>query len=185
VLMALIGRERSGRGDHVDCAMFDALLPWCAHVAGEAMAGGDPPTSSTQRSLGGAAFYNVYRTADGRHIVLGGREAKFVRNLLAALGRSDLAPLGEAPAGSAQATLRQFLEEQFVRRTRDQWVEWFADKDVAFAPILDFREAFTEPHIRERGLLVEHDNAHQIAPAIRFESEAWHPRAAPEPLGGA
>jgi crotonobetainyl-CoA:carnitine CoA-transferase CaiB-like acyl-CoA transferase len=47
-------------------------------------------------------------------------------------------------------------------------VAWFADKDVAFAPVLDFAEALAQPHIAERGLLVEADGAHMIAPAIRF-----------------
>jgi crotonobetainyl-CoA:carnitine CoA-transferase CaiB-like acyl-CoA transferase len=180
VLMALIGRERTGRGDHIDCAMFDALLPWSAHISGSALAGGEAPRSSEQRSLGGAAFYNVYRTKDGRHVALGGRESKFVATLLGALGRPDLASLGDAPAGPPQAPLRTFLQEQFANRTRDDWVAWFRDKDVAFAPVLDFAEALAQPHVAERGLLIEHDGAHQFAPAIRFASEEWHPTAAPE-----
>ena len=182
VLMTLIGRQRTGRGDYIDCTMFDSLLPWCAHIAGEAIAGGDPPSSASQRSLGGAAFYNVYATSDGRHVVLGAREAKFVKNLLTALGRPDLIPLGDQSAGEAQAPLRHFLKQQFATRTRDEWVQWFLDKDVAFAPVLDFREALAQPHIAERRLLVEHDGAHQIAPAIRFsDGSGWAPQEAPEP----
>jgi len=180
VLMALIGRERSGRGDHIDCAMFDALLPWCAHIAGDAMAGGEPPRSSEQRSLGGAAFYQVYATRDGRHVALGGREPKFVAALLTALGHPDQIELGAAPAGAAQAPLREFLRGQFALRTRDEWVRWFEERDVAFAPVLDFREALASPHVSERRLLVEAGGGHQIAPAIRFAGEEWQPRPAPE-----
>lgn len=181
VLMALIGREASGRGDYLDIAMFDAMLPWCAHIAGDAMGGGEPPRSTSQRSLGGAAFYNVYQTADGLHVVLGGREMKFVTNLLNALDRPDLVPLGAEAPGERQAPLIGFLRETFRKRTRDEWIEWFADKDVAFSPVLDFREAFAEPHIVERRLLIEQGGAHQIAPPIRFASEqAWAPRPAPE-----
>jgi crotonobetainyl-CoA:carnitine CoA-transferase CaiB-like acyl-CoA transferase len=179
VLMALLGRERSGRGDYVDCAMFDALLPWSAHIAGAALSGGEPPDPQTQRSLGGAAFYNVYRTKDARHIALGGRETKFVKNLLEALGRPDLIPFGAAPAGDAQAPLRVFFEETFALRTRDEWVEWFGHRDVAFAPVLDFREALAQPFVAERGLIVEHAAAHQFAPAIRFGEEPWTPSDAP------
>jgi crotonobetainyl-CoA:carnitine CoA-transferase CaiB-like acyl-CoA transferase len=178
-LMALIGRERSGRGDYIDCAMFDSLLPWCAHTAGSAIAGGDAPRSSHQRSLGGAAFYQVYETADARHVVLGGREPKFARNLLEALGRLDLLAIAERPAGE-QVELIAYLKSVFTTKTRDAWVTWFADKDVAFAPVLNFREALDEPHILERGLWVEHEGAHQIAPAIRFASEVWTPSNAPE-----
>ena len=182
VLMALIGRAQTGRGDYIDCAMFDSLLPWCAHIAGSAIAGGEAPQSTSQRSLGGAAFYNVYRTSDGRHVVLGGREMKFATNLLTALGRTDLIAVAERPAGK-QGELIDFLRVTFAQRSRDAWVDWFADKDVAFSPVLDFREALKQPHIAERGLLVEAEGAHHISPAIRFASESWTPKPAP-PLGG-
>lgn len=179
VLMALLGRERSGLGDYLDVAMFDSLLPWCVHMAGCAIAGGVAPRSASQRSLGGAAFYQVYATADGRHVALGGREPKFVAALMTALERPDLIPLGQAPAGE-QDELIAFLRATFAQRSRAAWVAWFADKDVAFAPVLDLREALDQPHVAERGLLVEADGAHQIAPSIRFAGERWHPAPAPD-----
>ena len=169
VLMALIGREKSGHGDYIDCAMFDGLLPWCAHIAGSAIMGGDAPKSSQQRSLGGAAFYQVYACADGKYITLGGREMKFATNLLTALDRPDLIPHAERPAGE-QDDLIAFLRTTFVTKTRDEWTLWFADKDVAFAPVLNFREALDAPHIAERGLLTEQDGGHMIGPAIRFDN---------------
>ncbi len=180
VLMALIGREKSGQGDYLDIAMFDSLLPWCAHIAGSALAGGEPPRSASQRSLGGAAFYNVYACADGRHIVLGGREIKFARSLLTALGRPDLIPLAEADAGPAQAPLIAFLHDTFRTRSRDAWDEFMHSLDVAYAPVLDFAEALAQPHVAERGLIVEADGRHHIAPAIRFAGEDWTPGAVPE-----
>jgi crotonobetainyl-CoA:carnitine CoA-transferase CaiB-like acyl-CoA transferase len=179
VLMALIGRERTGEGDTIDCAMFDSLLPWAAHIAGSAIAGGTSPRSPEQRSLGGAAFYQVYATADARHIVLGGREMKFVEALLGALGRPDLIAHAERPAGE-QGELIDYLRSVFATKTRDEWADWFADKDVAFAPVLDFREALDNGHVVERGLWLEHEGAHVIAPAIRFAGEVWEPRAARE-----
>jgi len=179
VLMALVGRDRSGEGAYIDCAMFDSLLPWCAHTAGSAIAGGASPISRAQRSLGGAAFYQVYTTRDGKHVALGGREIKFATNLLTALDRLDLLPLAEAPAGE-QDSLIAFLRETFAAKTRDEWVAWFADKDVAFSPVLDFREAFDEPHIEERGLLVETEGGgRHLAPAIRFGGETWAPGTVP------
>jgi crotonobetainyl-CoA:carnitine CoA-transferase CaiB-like acyl-CoA transferase len=178
-LMALIGRAKTGKGDYIDCAMFDSLLPWCAHIAGIAIAGGSSPVSAKQRSLGGAGFYQVYTTSDGKHVVLGGREIKFAENLLNALGRPDLIDHAKREAGE-QGELIAYLRGVFATKSRDEWVAWFAQLDVAFAPVLDFREALDEPHIAERGLWVEHDGAHHIAPAIRFASEGWEPSNAPE-----
>ena len=162
VLMALLARERTGVGDTLDIAMFDSLLPWSAHIAGDALAGGAAPRSARQRSLGGAAFYQVYGCADDRHIVLGGREAKFATALLTALGRPDLIAVAAAPAGE-QGALIAFLQATFLTRTRDEWVAWFAGRDIAFAPVLDFREALDQPHVAERQLW----QAPDLAPAIQ------------------
>jgi crotonobetainyl-CoA:carnitine CoA-transferase CaiB-like acyl-CoA transferase len=178
-LMALYAARETGQGDYIDCAMFDSLLPWCSHVAGSAIAGGAGPKSASQRSLGGAAFYQIYKTSDAKHIVLGGREMKFAAKLMTALGRPDLIADAEQPAGE-QDSLIAYLRGVFAGKSRDEWIEWFADKDVAFAPVLDFREAFDQPHIAERGLLIEHEGSHMIAPAIRFAGETWEPRSAPE-----
>lgn len=162
VLMALLARERTGVGDTLDIAMFDSLLPWSAHIAGDALAGGAAPRSVRQRSLGGAAFYHVYACADGRHIVLGGREAKFATSLLVALGRPDLVATAAAPAGE-QGELIAFFTAVFATRPRDEWTDWFAGRDVAFAPVLDFREALDASHVAERGLW----RAPDLAPAIQ------------------
>ncbi len=170
VLMALLGRASTGKGDYIDCAMFDSLLPWCTHIAGDTIMGGAAPDSTRQRSLGGAGFYQVYACADGRHITLGGRELKFAENLLTALGRTDLIAHAGRPAGE-QGELIAYLRATFLMRTRDEWMAWFADKDVAFAPVLDFREALDQPHIAARRLLIERDGGHMIGPAIRFGPE--------------
>ena len=176
VLMALIGRARTGRGDYIDISMLGALVPWSVHVAGAALAGGPAPRSAAQRSLGGAAFYNVYRCAGGGHVVLCGRELKFARTLLTALGRPDLIPLAEAEPGPPQAALRAFLAETFSTRTRDDWTAWFHGRDVAFAPVRDLTDG-----LARSGLLVtDAEGAHHIAPAIRFAGDgAWQPPPTP------
>ena len=181
VLMALIGREKTGFGDYIDISMFASLMPWCAHIAGSAIMGGTSPKSATQRSLGGSGFYNVYRTSDDKFVVLGGRELKFATNLLTALGRPDLIAIAETEAGPEQAPLIDFLRESFAAQSRDYWTEWFNDKDVAFAPVLDFREALDQDFVSSNNLLIEANGSHMIGPTFKFASEPdWQPTIAPE-----
>lgn len=172
VLMAIIGREKSGRGDYLDIAMYDSLVPWCAHTAGPSIADGTPVKSQEQRSLGGAAFYQVYKTSDKRHLVLGGREEKFVRNLLTELERPDLIDCCLGEAGSAQAPAIEFLANTFSQQSLDHWIEWFKGKDVCFAPILDFVEAFESEQCAARSMLITGDKGeHVIGSAIKFKNE--------------
>ncbi len=180
VLMALIGRQASGRGDYIDISMLGSLLPWTAHIAGLAVAGGPAPRSVEQRSLGGAAFYNVYACSDGQHLVLCGRELKFARVLLTDLGRPDLIEFAEADAGAPQAPLRAFLAATFATRSLAQWEAWFATRDVAFAPVRDLTAGLA----RANSIVTDPDGAHHIMPAIRFAGDPpWSPAPVPPHAG--
>jgi crotonobetainyl-CoA:carnitine CoA-transferase CaiB-like acyl-CoA transferase len=172
VLMALLRRERTGRGDRLDISMHDCALGLTTNVLGAVFVEKRQPDAREERSWGGNAFYRVYRTKDGRHVVLGGAELKFVRNLLDALGRPELASLCERGPGPHQLPLVEFLVAIFATRARDEWIEWFRGRDVAFAPVLDLREAFDDPHTRARGMrLVDELGLEHLGVPIRFAHE--------------
>lgn len=153
VLMALYRRQQTGRGDYLDVAMFDSVLAWTPNVTGRIFATGQPHVPKDERSWGGAAMFNLYETADGQWIALGGSEVKFAENLLTGLGRPDLVHYARLPPGPAQEPLRAYLGEVFRTRTRTEWEAWFAGRDVAFAPVRTLKEAFDDPALRARGLL--------------------------------
>ena len=135
ILMALLRREKTGRGDCIDVAMHDSVLSWTANVLGDVFANKRNPDVKIDRTWGGAAFYNIYRTRDGRHIVLGAQEHKFARNLLTEFGRMDLYPLCERGWGAHQQPVTEFLRGKFLEKTQAEWVEWFKGKDISFAPL--------------------------------------------------
>ncbi|MEM9222292.1 MAG: CaiB/BaiF CoA-transferase family protein [Pseudomonadota bacterium] len=172
VLMALYRRHTTGRGDYIDMSMHDAAMAWLPHLTGSLFAEDRAPIAKEERTLGGNAFYGIYETADGGHVVLGGAEAKFARNLLAALGREDLIDLATAGPGPQQDPLRLFLTETFATRTRDEWVEWFSGRDVCFGPVLDLREAFQGSQVAERKMLVRDSNGNlHIGIPMKFRDE--------------
>ena len=90
VLMALLRRATTGKGDYIDVSMHEALMASCANVVAEAFTEGTQPDVKNQRTTGGAAFYRTYDTSDGRQLVLAGQEMKFIRNLLTALGKPEM-----------------------------------------------------------------------------------------------
>ena len=112
ILMALLRRETTGRGDVIDIAMHDSMLAACANIVGPTFAEGRQPVARHERTTGGAAFYQVYETRDGRHIVLAGQERKFVENLLNALDRPDLVPLCLQGPGPHQRPVIEFFRER-------------------------------------------------------------------------
>lgn len=172
ILMALLRRERTGLGDYLDVSMHDATLAWLPNVTGPVFAEDRAPRVKEERSFGGYAFYAIYETACGGHVALGGVEHKFVRALLGALERPDLIEAAEGPPGPGQAPVKAFLAETFRKRTRAQWEEWFAGRDVCFAPVLDLREAFAHPQVAAREMLVrDADGNPHIGTPLKFLRE--------------
>ncbi len=172
ILMALYRREKTGEGDAIDVSMQDALMSWLPNVTGPVFAEDRAPVVPEERSFGGYAFFSVYDTADGGHVALGGVEHKFVHNLLNALERPDLIEAACGPPGPGQAPVKAFLRETFAQKTRAQWVEWFAGRDVCFAPVLDLHEAFHSEQVAARDMLVtDADGNLHIGMPAKFAAE--------------
>ena len=172
VLMALLRKRETGVGDYLDVAMFDSVLAWTPNVTGRLFTTAEAHLVKDERSWGGNAMYGLYRTADDRWLALGGAEVKFAKALLVPLGREDLVALAELPPGPGQEPLRAFLREAFTGRTLADWVAWFADKDVCWAPVRTLKDAFDDPALAARGMLHrDADGNEVVGTPIRFREE--------------
>ena len=184
VLMALLRRAETGEGDHIDISMQDAMLSASVNVLGPALAGKRQQTAKLERSTGGAAFYRIYGTADGRHLVLGGQEEKFVRAFLEKLGRPDLIEPCLRGPGAHQAPVIAFLEALFRTKPLAAWVEELVALDLCFGPVLDFPEVLADPQLRARGTVLEDARGRRhIASPIRFAAEPARPDLEAPALG--
>lgn len=176
VLMALYRCRQTGKGDFVDISMLDSMVAAMPNVMGPTFAEGRQPDPKEERTTGGAAFYQVYPTADGRHIVLGGQEMKFVEAVLSKLGRSDLIPLCARGPGPHQRPVIEALREIFQACTVAEWTEWFSDVDACFAPVATLPEALADPQIAHRGLILRDPQGRpHIGTPIVFECEPGCP----------
>jgi len=184
VLMALLRRESTGRGDWVEIAMHDAMLAACANLVGPTFAENRQPVAQHERTSGGAAFYRVYRTRDQRHIALAGQERKFVENLLNALGRPDLVALCLKGPGPHQRPVVACLEAAFLQKTLAEAVDWLSGLDVCFGPVNTLPEAFADANVLAREMIVKDDlGRRHIAPVIRFRDEPAVPSLREPELG--
>ena len=171
ILMALLRRERTGKGDYLDMAMYDATLAATANILGPTLAENRQPVARHERTTGGSAFYRLYETADGRHLALGGQEMKFVRNLLGALGRLDLAALCEKP-GPHQEPVMALLEKTFREKTLKENLDFLSRLDVCYAPVHTLPEALAAAADK---LLKDDQGRRHLAPPVRFRDEPARP----------
>lgn len=176
ILMALIARERTGKGDYLDISMQDSLLSWTPNVMGVPFAEGRAPEVKTQRSFGGGSFYNLYETQDGQWLSLGGSEHKFVKNLLSALGREDLIAAASTPPGPSHAPVKHFLRETFITKSIAEWTKFLDQVDVCWAPVRDLFEAIQEPHLAAHDTIhTDKNGAKHLNNPIRFTHDAAKP----------
>lgn len=177
ILMALLRREKTGRGDRIDISMHDALVAWMPNILGTVFAENRAPVPKHERSWGGAAFYNIYATSDGRHIVLGAQEMNFVRALLNELQRPELIELCDQGPGAHQQPVIELLRAQFVQHTQAYWIDWFKGREICFAPVKDLKEAMDDPQLAARNMILRDAQSHRhLGVAMKFSAEPARPQ---------
>jgi alpha-methylacyl-CoA racemase len=170
ILAALLEARISGEGQVVDAAIVDGTAHLNAMATGW-LAGGLRRDERASNLLDvGAPFYDLYETADGKHLAVGALEPQFYDELIAGLGIADTAPDRDDPANHAE--LRRVITDAVSRRTQAEWVEVFDGTDACVAPVLPMTEAFHHPHLVARGTFVERDGMTEPAPAPRFSRTA-------------
>ncbi|KAF8656886.1 hypothetical protein AX16_002431 [Volvariella volvacea WC 439] len=154
ILLALIDRGRTGRGQVVDANMVSGARYVSAFPLLQASLPGLFSLGASRGDNlldGGAPFYNVYTCQDGRWMTVGCLEpqfyAAFLKHFLPALPRNMLG--GWKPTKDTQFNrdewpkLKAFIEAGFRTNTRDYWQKVFLGTDACVAPVLTPEEART------------------------------------------
>ncbi|MGN6161875.1 MAG: CaiB/BaiF CoA transferase family protein [Marmoricola sp.] len=166
LLAALLEARVSGQGQVVDAAIVDGTAHLNAMGAAFLASGLQGEERLSGLLDGGTPYYDIYETADGKHMSVGSLEPQFYAELVEKLGIADVVPDRNDPANFPE--LRKLLTETFRSRTQAEWAEVFFDSDACVAPILPIREAFEHPHMKAREVFVEREGIVQPAPAPRF-----------------
>ncbi len=182
MLAAIIEAGKSGQGQVVDTAMVDGVASLMTMQYALMQMGIWKHPRGENLLDGGAPFYDVYETSDGRHVSVGAIEQRFYEELLQRMGLQDAALPGQNDRRGWQQ-LRERLAAVFATRTRDEWCAVFEDSDACFAPVLDPSEAVTHPHSVARGVYTQVDGVTQPQPVPRFSRTVSALRNAPPAPG--
>ena len=154
ILAAIISREKTGRGQHIDIAMMDGALAWTGLYAGKYFVDGESPVPSREMLTGQFACYNVYRTKDDRYMSLGALEPQFWSAFCKAVGRDDLIREQYSSGKRADEIVAE-VESIFAKHTREEWIELLKDVDCCCEPVNNFDETFSHPQVLHRKMVVE------------------------------
>ena len=181
ILLALLARQHTGRGQLVDVAYLDTTVSLLAATPmlrdfffnGSACGRGEG-------ALGGSyLYYTTYETADGKLLSVGCTEPWLWQNFCTAIGRADLAKFAlrsehfAGLADSAAQQAKQEVQEVLRRKTRDEWCEFFKDKNVCVGPVYTVAETFQDQQVVARNMVVDvqdsrYDAVRQVGVAIKL-----------------
>ncbi|WP_239025253.1 CaiB/BaiF CoA transferase family protein [Rhodoligotrophos defluvii] len=153
VMAALFERERTGRGQHLDVAMFECALNLLINVGAAYLNAGVVP-----RRYGNAhpsvVPYEIFETSDGNFALAVGNDRQFAAFCREVIGRPDLAADPRFVTASGRATHRDALlptiREILRTRTRAHWMEACAAASVPAGMVQTVPEAFASANARER-----------------------------------
>ena len=158
VLAALRERDRTGKGQEIQSALFENCVFLCAqHMQQYAMTGEAPPPMPSRVSAW--SVYDVFDLADGEQLFIGAVSDKQFRTLCDVLQRPDLASdptyATNALRVAARPQLIAKLNEIVKHRKKDELSAKLEAAGLPYAPIMRPEQLLDDPHLRESGGLVD------------------------------
>ncbi|HKZ05722.1 MAG TPA: CaiB/BaiF CoA-transferase family protein [Methylomirabilota bacterium] len=156
ILVALLERERSGRGQWVHTSLLQAMVTMLDFQAARWLIAGEiPPQAGNDHPT--AIPTGVFKTRDG-HINIAASGQNMFRRLCEALGAEPLLDdprFKTAPDRSKnRKALAPELEKAFATRTSAEWVELLNAKGVPSGPILDVKQVYENEQVKHLGMAV-------------------------------
>jgi len=192
ILAALFAREKTGRGEFLDMALFDSQLTWLANVGSSYLNAGVSPTR-WGNAHPNIVPYEVYRGSDDRYFVVGiGTEALWKRFVQALEIQDDIGRDERFETNALRIKNREILvpllQNLFQQTPARTWLGKLAEADIPASPINTAPEALNDTQTRARGLIVQIEHpaigaAKSIANPIRFSNTPVSYRLPPPLLG--
>ena len=174
ILGALVGRQRTGKGAHLDISMTEGALALLAAELGNQDCGAKP-TRGTETLNGGVAGYGIYATKDERYLAVGALEPKFWIALNTAIGRPpNVSEIVGKPA--EQAKTRAELAAIFATKTAAEWDEILAKHDCCVEVVIETGELATHPLHVAREVFFSIDGGPNVGPVQQVRTPLGTPQ---------
>jgi formyl-CoA transferase len=152
ILLALVARDRLGRGQHVEVALFDTAVSMTQFYGMAYLMTGVNP-SRQGNSPNGSPSVGVYEASDAPFYIACANDRLYRRLVTEVLGRPDLASgeFGDRRSRTAnKEKLRAILTGIFVQDLRENWVAKMKSANIPVGYLRTVEEAFNSPELRER-----------------------------------
>jgi len=152
ILLAVIAREKTGRGQYIDISMTDSVFSFVSRALRRWINPELWPGTEYEDVVLGPL-----EVKDEQFITVGNIEPYFWERFCKAIGREDFIPFRNAK-GEKGEEVKTEIKKILLTKTRDEWVDILSKADTAIAPVLEPHEVLKNPHILQRELVMELDH---------------------------
>ncbi|SDI64192.1 CaiB/BaiF CoA transferase family protein [Natribacillus halophilus] len=149
ILLALLEKKQTGRGQFVDISMLDGVISWLQTILPAYFVKNQTNQKEDQPLAGRNACYEVYETKDGRWLSVGALEPKFWKTFCKGIGKDSLIPLQYASIAE-QHRLKAEIQAVISEKNLSEWLDVFQDKEACVAPLLTMEEVTRDPQVLAR-----------------------------------
>lgn len=184
IVLALLERSKSGKGQIVDASMVEGAAYVGSFVwKSRRIRMWDNPRGQNMLDSG-APFYDTYQTSDGKYMAVGAIEPQFYKELLKGL-ELDTADLPSQMNFDEWPEVRRIFTERFASKTQAEWTTVFDGTDACVTPVLSFEEVSSHPHNQQRGsFLKDLSGEESPSPAPVLDRTPAEPCLKPDPMIG-
>ncbi|HWK63758.1 MAG TPA: CaiB/BaiF CoA-transferase family protein [Rhizobiaceae bacterium] len=184
ILLALLQREKTGRGQAVSVSLFESMLAMQMQEAAMWL--------QRRKDLNWASFplTGVFPTTDGAVVLVGAFKANPLRDISAALGLPDLSLQERFSSFARQmenkAELHAMFRDRFASNTTKYWLARLEEQDLLCAPVLTLPEALAHEQTEANGSIVDpggDGTARLLGSPLTMGEGAFRLRHAPPGLG--
>ncbi len=157
IMAALLWRERSGRGQYIDCSLLDAQVSALANIASSYLVAGKEAQrwGTAHESI---VPYQVFRTKD-RPIAIAVANQKLWVNFCKLIGKQEWTDDPRFASNPKRVENRDVLiplvADVLADKTCDEWVELFVAASIPCGPVNNMQSLFADPQVLHRGMRAE------------------------------
>jgi len=156
ICLAVIAREKTGRGQNVDISMSDGVFSLMTMAYTTMFSTGLVIKPGEFLLNGAVPWYNTYLCEHDRWFSIGSIEPHFYDALMRVLGLAEF--LDKQHDASVYPEMKAKMEAVFRTKSAQEWMDVMSQHDICAAPVRSMDEAALDPHNLARDMVIEVDS---------------------------
>lgn len=187
ILAAIVRKERTGQGCHVDVSLLQAGIDLQMESFTTYLNGPKPPSIRQPKHVGGWYYgspYGIYQASDGEMVI----SLTPLPLLSKVLGIPELETMDADAWYARREEIATLVQKKVATRTKAEWFDLFEKNEVWYAPVNDYEDVLADPQVKHNEAFMTLKSAtgsdiRLVRFPVRFDGKGRDVKMPPQKLG--